>query len=110
MVKKTAKEINDEIRAKVNEKRQDVLDLHRPDTPEYEIRLSEAFRPKWYKFTKEIGYRVFKKKGWGGRYFYVRLAGTGQVIAAGGAFSFGPSWGATVITLPALEITLGYIR
>ncbi len=99
----------EDLRSKVNGERLEILQDYK-DKNQYITRLSEAFIPKWYKFTKEIGHRIFSKSGWGGRYFYARITGTGQIIASGGAFSFGPSWGVIVITLPVIELTLGYIR
>ena len=95
-----------EFREMVDEKRQQVLERYRYDVEPSDEELGDVFSHKWWRFNKEFG----RKLPFVMRYGYFGIVGTGQVIAAGGAFSFGTPYGIIVITLPMIELSLGYRR
>ena len=100
-----------EFRDEVNEDRLNILkNFKPPEEPVIMYRGTNFLQKRWWKFTKEVGVRLFSKNGWGGRRIYVNVSGTGQLLALGGAFSFGPSYGLVVVTLPMFEISFGYVR
>lgn len=106
------------FRDKVNKEREKILE---PLTSNAELKKLEynrlstgqedvvggekAFQKRWWKFTKEQDGKVPLIERW----FYGRMAGTGQIISLGAAVSFGPSWGCVVLTLPMIEFTMGYV-
>lgn len=100
-----------QLRSDVNKKRQKIIKNYRPPDEPVVMYRGDTFAPKrWWRFTKEVGVRLFSKDGWGGRRIYANISGTGQLLALGGAFSFGPSYGVFVVTLPMLETSFGYVR
>ena len=127
MVKDKAWE--DMVRKDVNEDRLDVLDDFRSTPKEIQedhdrrIRdlkekrlltsidhdddrvLTKGFQKRWWKFDREADTKVPFIPRWA----YFRWSGTGQVVSLGATVSLGPSWGAFVLNLPMIELTLGYV-
>lgn len=106
MVKAKEEERYQQLRSDVNEKRQKILERYKYDTEPSTEELGDVFSHKWWRWNKEFG----KKLPFITRYGYFNTVGTGQVLAVGGAFSFGPSYGVIVMTLPMIELSLGYRR
>lgn len=111
-------EEEDNLRNEVNKMREKILnpltsnaelkklEYNRLSTGQEDVIMSGGgFQKHWWKFTKEQDGKVPLVERW----FYIRLAGTGQPISLGSAFSLGLKWGAVVVTLPMLEVTLGYV-
>ena len=134
MVKETSNEdkqamLDSRLREEVNKERLDILKDFRA-TPE-EVRqehdrvihdlkenrlltvidhndgkvFSRGFKKRWWKFDREADAKVPFISRWA----YFRWSGTGQVVALGATVSLGPSWGAVVLNLPMIELTLGYV-
>ena len=123
MVKDKAWE--DMVRKDVNEDRLDVLDDFRATPKEIqedhdrqirdlkenrlltggEDMVGRGFKKRWWKFDREADAKVPFIPRWA----YFRWSGTGQVVSLGATVSLGPSWGAFVLNLPMIELTLGYV-
>ncbi|MEK0325297.1 MAG: hypothetical protein QQN63_06295 [Nitrosopumilus sp.] len=123
MVKDKAWE--DMVRKDVNEDRLDVLDDFRSTPKEIqedhdrrirdlkenrlltggEDMVGRGFKKRWWKFDREADAKVPFIPRWA----YFRWSGTGQVVSLGATVSLGPSWGAFVLNLPMIELTLGYV-
>ena len=94
------------LREKTNDDRLKILNENRLATGQEDVvGTRKAFRKHWWTFTKEQDGKVPFISRW----FYGRMAGTGQPISLGLAISFGPTWGCGVVTLPMIEFTAGYV-